>query len=71
MANITESTDGSRESALKLIKSEELETEHAADTLKADKEVVLAAVQKDGYALDYADDSLKEDEDILEASGKK
>ena len=68
MANIAESTDGSRESALKLIKSEELETEHAADTLKADKEVVLAAVQKDGDALGYAADSFKSDKEVVLAA---
>ena len=71
MANIAESTDGSRESVLKLIKNKEPELEHADDSLKADKEVVLAAVQNAGEVLEYADDSLKEDEDILEASGKK
>ena len=35
--------------------------EHADDSLKKDKDIVLAAVKQDGRALDYADDEFKKD----------
>jgi len=43
--------------------------EHADDSLKADREVVLASVYQDG-SLEYADDTLKADRDFLLAAAK-
>jgi hypothetical protein len=42
--------------------------EHASDSLRADKEVVLAAVENDSWALEYADKSLQKDPDIIKAA---
>ncbi|NVJ89710.1 MAG: DUF4116 domain-containing protein, partial [Flavobacteriaceae bacterium] len=41
------------------------------DSLKKDKEVVLAAVKQDGRALEYADDSLKKDKEFILAAVKQ
>ena len=38
--------------------------EYADDSLKGDREVVLAAVQQNGCSLEHADDSLKGDREI-------
>ena len=35
------------------------------DSLKKDKEIVLAAVKQDGGALQYADDIFKKDKEIV------
>ena len=42
---------------------------YADESLKKDKEVVLAAIAQDGSALEYADESLWEDEELLAAGG--
>ena len=41
---------------------------HAAESLNADKDIVLAAVQQNCYALQYAAESLKADKDIVLAA---
>ena len=38
------------------------------DSLKGDREIVLAAVQQDWYSLQYAHDSLKGDREIVRAA---
>jgi hypothetical protein len=42
--------------------------EYAAESLKADKEIVLAAVKQHGHALHYAAESLKADKEIVLAA---
>ena len=45
--------------------------EFASETLKADKEVVMAAVQEKGsvgYALEYASETLKADKEVVMAA---
>merc|ERR1719421_2677587 len=42
--------------------------DETVESLKNDKEVVLAAVAQDGLALEYADESLKKDKDVVLAA---
>ena len=41
---------------------------HADESLRSDKEIVMAAVTQNGYALLYADASLKADKEVVMAA---
>ncbi len=50
-----------------LLKKDGFVLKHVSDTIKNDKDVVLAAVQQDGYTLEYASPDLQKDEEVLAA----
>ena len=51
-----------------VVKQDGLALQYVSDTLKADKEIVMAAVQQNGLALQYASDTLKADKEIVMAT---
>ena len=55
----------------KAVKEDGNALEYADESLKKDKEIVMAAVKQDGYALQYADESLKKDREIVLAAVKQ
>ena len=45
--------------------------ENADESLKADKEIIMAAAKLDGMSLKYADDSLKGDKEVVLAASEE
>ena len=58
-------TKEEREALLKAIEEDGADVlAEADDSLKADREVVLAAVKVEGHALQYASEELQQDEEL-------
>ena len=61
-----------KKKALEIVQASGWELQNLPDdSLKKDKEIVLAAVKQDGGALEFADDSLKKDKKIVLAAVKQ
>ena len=50
---------------LNKVKKDGMELENADETIRADKEIVIAAVKNYAYALEHADTTLKKDKEVL------
>ena len=55
----------------KAVKEDGNALEYADESLKKDKEIVMAAVKQGGHALEYADESLKKNKEIVMAAVKQ